>query len=280
MIASVRAALFADRKRPGVWSIGATWLGLALAFGLGIPYVVYQAISGDPEQAGSAEELLAVVLPDQLVPTGIGLFPLFGGAIVVILGALVIGNEFRWGTLHLIFTQRPRRAQVLGGHAVALVLIALALVVATFVAMAGLTALLATVEGRDITWPGPGALAGAVGAGWLICAAHASLGFLLAVVFRNTATAIAVGLVWTLVIENAVSGLALVLAPFEVVQKILLAPSSGALAGALGARSQFEGGTPGVVAASNWWLPVVVLLGYVILSIGGALWVAGRRDVG
>lgn len=279
MIASIRAALYADRKRPAVWSVGGTWLVLALAFGLGIPYLVYRTLLGDPAQAEAAQELLAAVLPGQLVTTGIGLFPLFGGAIVVILGALVIGNEYRWGTLHLIFTQRPRRTQVVGGQAVALVLIALGLVVATFAAMAAATALLAAVEGRPVSWPGAGALLRAVGAAWLICAAHASLGFFLAVLFRSSATAIAVGLVWTLVIENAVSGLALVLAPFEVVQKLLLAPSSGALAGALGARSQFEGGTPGVVEAANGWLPAGVLAAYLVLTIGGTLWVTGRRDV-
>lgn len=279
MIASVRAALFASRRRPAVWSVGITWLVLALVFGLGIPYLVHRALAGDPEQAKAAQELLAVVLPDQLATTGIGLFPLFGGAIVVILGALLLGSEYRWGTLHLILAQRPRRAQVIAGHAVALVLIALGLVVATFVAMAAVTALLATVEGQDVTWPGAGVLLRAVGAAWLICATHASLGFFLAAVFRSSATAIAVGLVWTLVIENAVSGLALVLPPFEVVQKLLLAPSSGALAGALGARSQFDGGTPGVVAATSGWLPAAVLAAYLVLAIAGTIWVTNRRDL-
>jgi ABC-type transport system involved in multi-copper enzyme maturation permease subunit len=280
VIASISAALYADRKRPAVWSITVTWLVLALVFGMGIPYVVYRALAGDPAEAEAAQELLATVLPERLVPTGIGLFPLFGGAIVVILGALVIGNEYRWGTLHLIFAQRPRRTQVIGGHAVALVLLTLGLVVATFLAMAAVGAVLAGVEGRTVSWPSPGALVRAVAAGWLICAAHASLGFFLAILFRSTATAIAVGLVWTLVIENAVSGLALVLPSFEVVRHVLLAPSSGALAGALGAPSQFEGGTPGVIEASNGWLPVAVLLGYLVLTVGGALWVTARRDVG
>jgi ABC-2 type transport system permease protein len=279
MIASVRAALFADRKRPAVWAVGVTWLLLALAFGVGVPYIVALALSGDPEQATSSAELLDALVPGELVVTGIGLFPLFGGAIMVVLGALVIGNEYRWGTLNLILTQRPRRWQVLGGHAVALTVVTLLLVLATFVVMALATALVAAVEGRSQGWPPAGALLRAVGAAWLICAAHAAFGFLLAVVFRSTATAIAVGLVWTLVIENAVSGLALVLAPFEVVQRMLLAPSSGALAGSLGARSQFDGGTPGVIAASDGWLPALVLAGHLVLMCGAAIAVAHRRDV-
>ncbi|MFF5180743.1 ABC transporter permease subunit [Micromonospora sp. NPDC000316] len=280
MIASVRAAWFADRKRPAVWAVTLTWVAMALGFGVGVPYLVHLALASDPKQADNAASLLDAVLPGQLVPTGIGLFPLFGGAIVVILGAVVVGNEYRWGTLNLIFTQRPRRAQVLAGHAVALCALTLLLVALTFAAMAAVTALLALLEGRGLDWPPAGDLVAAVGAAWLICSAHASLGYFLAIAFRSTATAIAVGLVWTLVLENAISGLALVLSPLEAVQKLLLAPSSGALAGALGAPSQFEGGTPGVIESAGAGLPVTVLLGYVVLMFGLGTWLAVRRDVG
>ncbi|MGC5031022.1 ABC transporter permease [Micromonospora sp. DT229] len=279
MIASVRAAWFADRRRPAVWTVTATWTLLALAFGIGIPYVVHLTLAGDPEQAEAAESLLSAVLPGQLVTTGIGLFPLFGGAIVVILGALVVGNEYRWGTLNLIFTQRPRRGQVLAGHAVVLCGLTLLVAVLTFGALILVTGVLAMVEGRPADWPPITDLAGAVAAAWLICTAHASIGWFLAIVFRSTATAIAIGLVWTLVLENAISGLALVLSPLEVLQKLLLAPSSGALAGALGARSQFDGGTPGVLESSSAVLPAAVLLGYTLLMFGIGSWLAARRDV-
>ncbi|SBT40095.1 ABC transporter permease subunit [Micromonospora narathiwatensis] len=280
MMASVRAAWFADRRRPAVWAVTTTWTILALAFGIGIPYLVHLSLAGDPKEAKAAESLLATVLPDQLVTTGIGLFPLFGGAIVVILGALVIGNEYRWGTWNLLFTQRPRRAQVMIGHAVVLCGLALLLVVVTFGLLAATTWALALAEGRSAAWPSAADVARAVAAAWLICAAHAGLGWFLAIAFRSTATAIAVGLVWTLVLENAISGLALVLSPLTVLQKLLLAPSSGALAGALGARSQFDGGTPGVIESSSALVPTAVLLGYVLLTFGLGTWMAARRDIG
>ncbi|MBL6276154.1 ABC transporter permease subunit [Micromonospora fiedleri] len=279
MIASVRAAWFADRRRPAVWTVSGTWTLLALAFGIGIPYLVHLTLAGDPEQAEAAETLLSTVLPGQLVTTGIGLFPLFGGAIVVILGALVVGNEYRWGTFNLIFTQRPRREQVLAGHAVVLCGLTLLVAVVTFAALALVTGVLSMVEGRSADWPPITDLTGAVAAAWLICTAHASIGWFLAILFRSTATAIAIGLVWTLVLENAISGLALVLSPLEVLQKLLLAPSSGALAGALGARSQFDGGTPGVLESSSAVLPATVLLGYTLLMFGLGSWLAARRDV-
>ncbi|MEV1329450.1 ABC transporter permease subunit [Micromonospora costi] len=280
MIASVRAAWFADRKRPAVWTVTLTWTALALAFGIGVPYLVHFALAGDPKEAEAAASLLDSVLPGQLVTTGIGLFPLFGGAIVVILGALVVGNEYRWGTLNLIFTQRPRRTQVMLGHAIALCGLTLLVAVLTFVALAAVTTAIALVEGRELDLPTPGRLAAAIAAAWLICTAHAALGYLLAVAFRSTATAIAVGLVWTLVLENAISGLALVLSPLTALRNVLLAPSSGALAGALGARSQFDGGTPGVLDAANAALPVTVLVGYVVVMFGLGTWLAARRDVG
>jgi ABC-type transport system involved in multi-copper enzyme maturation permease subunit len=279
MVASARAALFAGRKRPAVWTVTATWLVLALVFGLGIPYLVYRVLSRDPEEAEAAQALLTTVLPDELVPTTIGLFPMFGGAIVLVLGALTVGNEYRWGTFNLLFTQRPRRSQVIGGQAIALIVITLLLAVATVVTVAAATALVAVVEGRAVAWPTAAAVVRLVGAAWLICAAHASFGFLLAIVFRSTATAIAVGLLWTMIIENAVSGLAQVLAPLTVVRAVLLAPSSGALAGALGARSQFDGGTPGVVEATNGWLPALVLICYTAVAVTVAMWLAARRDV-
>ncbi|HEX6969074.1 MAG TPA: ABC transporter permease subunit [Micromonosporaceae bacterium] len=276
---SLRAALFAARKRPAVWAVGGSWIVLALGFGLTVPYIVYRVLSGDPQEAESAEALLSTVLPAKLVPTGIGLFPLFGGAIVLVLGALVIGNEYRWSTLNLIFTQRPRRTHVMVGQAVALVLINLILVVVTLAAVAALMAGFAIVEDRELTWPTVSALAKVVGAAWLISSAHASLGFFLAVAFRNTATAIAVGLLWTLVIENVISGLATVLAPFDALRKVLLSPSSGALAGALGAPSQFSGGTPGVIESTSGGLPAIVLIGYTVVMFVGAAWLTTRRDV-
>lgn len=280
LLPSVRAALFAGRKRPAVWGVFITWLALALVFGIGIPYLVYRVLSGDPAEVDAAEALLTNVLPPRLAPTGIALFPMFGGAVVLVMGALIIGNEYRWGTLNLVFTQRPRRGHVIGGQAIALLIFALLLVIATVAVLAAVTALIALVEGREISWPPAIELLRLTVAAWLICAAHASFGFFLAIAFRNTATAIAIGLMWTLLIENAVAGLALVLTPLKALQHILLAPSSGALANVLGAPSQFDGGTPGVIAATNGWLPTLVLTGYVIVTIGGALWLANRRDVG
>ncbi|MET7969446.1 ABC transporter permease [Micromonospora sp. NPDC005305] len=279
MMAAVRAAWFADRKRPAVWTVTTTWLVLALGFGIGVPYLVHLALAGDPEEAKSAESLLAAVLPGQLVPTGIGLFPLFGGAILVILGALVVGNEYRWGTWNLVFTQRPRRVQVMAGQAVVLCGLTLLIAVLTFGVLALSTGSLAAVEGRSADWPSAGRLAAAVAGAWLICTAHAAVGWFLAIAFRSATTAIAVGLIWTLVLENAVSALALALSPLTVLQKVLLAPSSGALAGALGARSQFDGGTPGVLESSSALVPTLVLLGYVLVMFGTGSWLAARRDV-
>jgi hypothetical protein len=51
---------------------------------------------GDPGQ------ILADVLPGRLVPNTLGGFPMFAGAIALIVGALVAGSEYGWGTLKTI----------------------------------------------------------------------------------------------------------------------------------------------------------------------------------
>ncbi|MDQ3404601.1 MAG: hypothetical protein M3548_14620, partial [Actinomycetota bacterium] len=72
----------------------------------------------------------------------------------------------------------------------------------------------------------------------------------LAIAFRGIGTALGVGLVWILALENTVNGLSFLL---EVgpVQKVLLGPSAGSLAAALGATTQDNGGTPGVVVTAS-----------------------------
>lgn len=128
----------------------------------------------------------------------------------------------------------------------------LLVVVATVTMVAAVTTGLAIVEGRAIAWPDSGQLVATVGAAWLICAVYASLGMFLAVWLCSAATAIAVGLVWTLVIENIVIGLGQVLAPL--------------------------GGTPGVLESAGLF-PVVTRLGYIGLTVGGAVLLTMRRDL-
>jgi len=280
-VTALAGELFATRRRPGVWVVGGVWLVLAVVFGMAVPYIVYLAISGDAAAAaaGDPEKLLASLLPDRMVPTTLSLFPLFGSAIMLILGAVVAGGDHRWGTWGTLLTQGPGRTTVVLAKIAALAVALVGVVVATFVAVAVVGVALAVLEGRSIDWPALGSVAAGLGAAWLVSLAAASLGFTLAMIFRGTGTALGVGLVWLLALENAVNGLSFLL-DVTPVQKVLLGPNAGSLAAALGASTQDDGGTPGVVATSGPLTACLVLAAYTVVLAAISVTLTNRRDCG
>jgi ABC-type transport system involved in multi-copper enzyme maturation permease subunit len=232
----------------------------------------------DPADAGRPE-LLAILMPDAVGATSLSSYPLFGGAIMLILGVLVTGSEYRWGTWTARFTQGPSRTQVLLAKLVvgAIAVAVIALVAAVAAALASV--LIATVEGQPVDWPPLSNLAGSLGAAVLISTTWMSVGAALGVVFRGTSAALAVGLLWTLGLENALSGLAGVIPAIEPVRTILLGSASGSLVASLGAPTQGDGGTPGVVDYLSAPGACLVLLAYLALSTTAAALLIRRRDV-
>jgi ABC-type transport system involved in multi-copper enzyme maturation permease subunit len=275
----LRAELLATRKRPGTWIIGGAWVALAVGFGMLVPYLVYLSLHGRPSSsAGDTEKLLTEVLPGQFVSTSVALYPLFGSALMLIFGAVLMGGDYRWGTLGTLLTQQPGRVRMMLGKAAAIGLALLGVTAGMELATAATSAVIAAVAGRTGHWPGPVTLVEGIGSAWLISAAAASLGAFLAVLLRNTAAAIGVGLVWLLALENLVSGIASAVPALKVVQRLLIGPSGGSLATALGSSTQSDGGMPGVVAVSGPVTAVVVLCCYVAVLLGVATAVVVRRD--
>ncbi|MGH3900393.1 MAG: ABC transporter permease [Pseudonocardiaceae bacterium] len=276
------AELLKLRKRPATWIIVGVWLAMNLAFGYLIPYLIYRTGSfTGPDGAAVSEQLLAGVLPAGLVTNVLSGYPLFGGALVLILGALMTGGEYGFGTLKTLLTQRPRRVEVLGGALAALAVVVLALVVASFVISAGASSVIAAVESAPGAFPPVADLARGLASGWLILGMWVLLGALAGIAFRSTALAVGLSLVWALVIENLIRGFASLLDVFDTVQRALPGVNAGSLVAALGAAGQGEGsgGTPGVDAVVGGTQAVVVLACYAIGSILVAGLLLTRRDV-
>ena len=100
----------------------------------------------------------------------------------------------------------------------------------------------------------------------------------LAALFRGTGAAIGVGLVWLLALENTVSQLAGMIPAFAWIRRLLIGPSAGSLAAALGSAPQNDGGTPGIIALSSPWLAAAVLAGYVVVFTAACVLLVRRRD--
>lgn len=275
----LHAELLAARKRPGLWIVGGAWTALAALFGMVVPFVVYLAVRGGPPDPGSdPEQLLAGVLPDRFVSGTVSLYPMFGSAMMLILGAVLFGGEYRWGTWNTLLVQRPGRGTAVLGKFAATAVALLAVTVAVTAVAAAASALIAPAAGRSTPWPGPLTVLEGVGAGWLVSVAAAALGAFLAVLFRGTGAAIGVGLVWLLAVENLVSGVVGMVPGLKALQKLLIGPNGGSLAAALAPPGAAPSSVPGVVSVSGPTTATLVLLAYVVLFGAATSWLVHRRD--
>ncbi|HJY25940.1 MAG TPA: ABC transporter permease [Actinomycetes bacterium] len=279
MGASVGAELFKIVKRPAVWVLLAAWLVANQVFSFVIPYLSYRGSSTPPEAAAgrTPDEILADALPANLVENAIAGLPLFGGALLLVLGGLVMGSEYGWDTLRTMFTQRPRRLAIFGGKLIALGVVVTALVLATFAADAATSWGLATVESAPTNWPSLGDLAVGIAAGLLIAGTWTAVGVVLAVLLRGTALPIGLGLVWLLALENLIRGAAALLDVFDTVQKALPGVNAGSLVAELVSAS--GEGTPGVSAVVGGGQAAAVLAAYAVVGLGAAAITLQRRDV-
>jgi ABC-type transport system involved in multi-copper enzyme maturation permease subunit len=281
MSGSYRAELLKLRKWPAMWILAAVLLVLSQVFGYLIPYVAYRSGGGSGFAAGETPaQLLADVLPGRLVPNTLGGFPLFAGAIALIIGALVAASEYGWGTLKTILAQRPRRPSLLAGKLLATATAILALTVAVFAVNALWSWVIAATEARPADWPSLLDLGRGIGAGWLILGMWSLVGALLGILFRSTSLAIGLGLVWALAVENLVRGFAGVLGFLDAFQRGLPGVNAGSLVAALGAATLDQpGGTPGVTAVVSGPQALVVLVAYVAVLTSLAGVALQRQDV-
>lgn len=264
------------RRRPAPYVIGAAWTLLVVVFAFAVPYIVY--LSLDASEPGR-DNLLEVVLPASVHTTALSSFPLFGGAIFLILGVVLMGAEARWGTWKVRFTQGPSRATVVWAKFALAAVAGAVIACVAFAAAAGFSLLLAVVVGEPTALPGPAPVLRSLLAAALLAVVWISVGMALAVICKGTSVALAVGLMWTLALENAIGGLAAMLPAIEPVRHVLLSSASGSLVAATGAPTQGDGGTPGVVDVLSGPWAVAVLAGYLAASVAAAIWLLRRRDV-
>lgn len=253
-------------RRPAVWVVFGLWLALMLSFTYVFPYVSYRSASS----AGEAAGILAGLVPSQLPGHAIGGFPLWGGALIVVLGALCLGSEYGWGTVKTLLSFRPGRLTVYGSQLAALATAVAALVLAAF-ALSGLSSvLIAGSTGASMTAPAALDLVRAVAAGWLVLLMWCLFGGCLAVLFRGPALAIGLGLVWVLAVENLIRAVAPLIGAVAAVEKVLPGAGATSLVAALG------GGGSAVVGEGRALALVAVYL--VLFGTAGAI-VWWRRDV-
>ena len=229
MLASFGAELIKLRKRPATWVLGGILLTVVALFGYVFNYIgLRQAASAglNPE----ARQVFELGLSTKnLISTVAPLLAWLGGMVALILGARSAGSEYGWNTLKMVLTQKPGRAQVLGGKLLGLAAVLAVYVLAALVTGAVLGLLFGRLLDLPIGWPSAWDLLRGAAAAWLVMVALALLGYTFATLLRSTSLAVGLGLVYLLVIESLVSGFAGRLELLAKVEKAMLGPNAEAV---------------------------------------------------
>jgi ABC-type transport system involved in multi-copper enzyme maturation permease subunit len=280
MLGSYRAELLKLRKRSAVWVLFAAGLVLSLIFGYLLPYLGY--VTGDDNQQTSGiprAEVLRGVLPERVLDNAIGGFPVFAGALALVLGVIVVGGEYSWGTLKTILTQRPGRGALLGGQLLGLLTMVAVWVLGIFAACALCSVGIAAAQDAPMNWPGPVDLLRGLAGGWLVLTTWCLAGAVLAVAFRNVALPIGLGVVWILGIEALLAGVVNSLLPdLKFLSDAMPGANAGALVFSVTGMSAADA-PPGVRDAVGGERALLTLLGYALVFAALAVITTRRRDI-
>lgn len=277
-----RAELFKLVRRPAAWTLLAAAVLLSQVFGYLVPYLSFAGDGGSgPIEGASKEAILASTLPDQIVASALGGFPVFAGALALVFGALVLGSEYGWGTVKTMLTQRPGRTTVLAGQAIALAVSVAVGVLVLFILGAASSTAIALGQGESTTFPSPLDLLGGYGAGVAIMLMWAGLGGALGVVLRGVALPIGLGVVWVLGVENLIAGVASsVLTALRPLRDVMPGINAGSLASAvMPTRPAGVETPPGINSDVADGRALVTVACYIVVCLAVALWTYRRRDV-
>lgn len=281
-VRSTRAELMRLRAWPAVWITLGAWLLLSVMFGYLFTYLSYT--SGDPgfaDEGTTQAQQLARMMPDAVPNVFLQGMPMFGGALMMVLGALVAGNGYGWGTWKTLFSQGVRRTPALLGSVSALTAVVVGTLVVTFGLDLGISLVIAASESQDVVLPSLGSVGEAAGAGFLVLEMWALLGFLLGTLARGPALSVGLGLVWALVVENLLRGVGQLLGWVESLTEVLPGTSAGSLIGAvIGIDPSSGDQTPGVLDTVPADRAAITVAVYVVLAVVASIALVRRRDVG
>ncbi len=279
LTSSAQAEALRLRKWPALWVLLSAWMILNLLFLYVFNYITYR--TGDPtgpaESGIPREAVLAGLLPAAVPAVFTQGMAMFGGAMMLILGALTIGSGYGWGTWKTVFTQGPSRASVSRGTLAMLSVVVVGLVLTVFVVDLSVASIIATMQSQAIALPTVADSVRSIGAAVLILGMWMLAGVLIGALARGPALAVGLGLVWVLVVENLLRGVAGVLGPLRPLTDFMPGTAAGSLAGAL--RTVAGPPPPGVLTILSPTTAVLTLLGYLVVFALATGVLLHRRDM-
>ena len=195
--------LFKTVRRPAVWVCVIGLMAAAVTIGYALPWVIEtftKSAQGLPPGTTLADFKIALY-PQNFVRQTLQQWSTLGGVFALIVGVLLQGSEYGWGTVKTLYTQRDGRLAMLLGKVGAMAVVVLILAAGLFAVSAAASGAVAILDGKSLDYPDAAIIAKGVGAIYLIFGFWALFGFVLATLFRQSAMAIGLGLAYALVIE-------------------------------------------------------------------------------
>lgn len=273
MIGSIKAEWRKFVRRPALW-----WLA---AFIVAIVAVVYAFswiaanTSGAATNPGVAQ-LKAGLYPNNFPGQVLAAESLVGSALMLVLGALIVGSEYGWGSFKTVYSQGPGRWEVLGGQITAMSALNVLVVIGVFVVGAVSSLVLATVAGAAVTWPSAVVVLKAAGATWLVFEVWMLFGMFVAYALRQSALAIGLGLAYMLAVENiAFRTLAgLHLNWISELEKYMVGQNTSALSSSLSSGSL--GSIPSSIGLGH---ALVVIVAYMVAFVVVSALIVRQREI-
>jgi ABC-2 type transport system permease protein len=202
--------LFKTVRRPAVWVCVLVLMAAAVTIGYALPWLAEtysppSAAAGLPAGTTLADFKVALY-PANFLRYTLQQWSVLGGVFALIVGVLLQGSEYGWGTVKTMYTQRDSRLVMFAGKVGALAVLVLVMVVGLFAADLVASIGAALLDGKSIDFPGLVEIPKAVMALFLIFGFWSMFGLVLATVFRQSAMAIGLGLAYALVVEGLIFG--------------------------------------------------------------------------
>jgi ABC-2 type transport system permease protein len=239
VLASFRGEWLKLYRRPATWVLGLVLVALLLVVTYGFVVLAVVVLGGSPSRPGAPaalQPLKPTLYPAHFLGTTLGAFSGigYGNAIAVIVGVLAYGSEYGWGTLKTVFTQRPGRLATMAGKLLAVALILAVYAAAFLAAGAAASAVLGGVYGQLTPWPGILDVVKAFLAAWLLTGLWTAFGVALAVLLRQAALAIGLGIVYAIAVEGIVINTLSLVSSLQNVQRAFPGANATALVQSFG----------------------------------------------
>jgi ABC-2 type transport system permease protein len=273
------AELYKTVRRPAVWVCVLGLLAIAVTIGYAVPWLAEtftKTTQGLPQGTTLADFKVALY-PQNFVLNTLG-DPL-GGVFALILGVLLQGSEYGWGTIKMLYTQRAGRVAMLIGKLAALATVIVLMVISLFAVDAASSVAAALLDGKSIVFPAASEIVKGIAALSLIFAFWGGFGFILATLFRQSAMAIGLGLAYALVVEGLIFGFgASLLSWLKNVQQWFPIANTGYLTDSFGSVTirGIRSSPPPFADATH---AVLVLTTYVVVFVVISALLVRRRDV-